>query len=54
MEREKREPNCEKCLCRGCFDKEEGTCTINDFAENYEEPKEEKKPILKLVKGGAK
>ncbi len=26
MEQEKRKPNCEKCLCRRCFSKEDGTC----------------------------
>lgn len=26
MEQEKRKPNCEKCLCRLCFDNEAGTC----------------------------
>ncbi|KAF5043771.1 hypothetical protein DSECCO2_498810 [anaerobic digester metagenome] len=26
---------------------------INDFDEYYQEPREEKKPVLKLVKGGA-
>lgn len=26
MEQEKKKKNCEKCLCRLCFDNEAGTC----------------------------